>query len=91
MKIVLLENIQAFQIFLLKKILFFKCVEKIILEFKNSKDQILVQEFIKNPNISGVIFTRETNYNSPYYLINYDKSGQTDIITSGKKSSINKK
>ena len=84
MKIVLLENIQAFQIFLLKKNIIFKCVEKIILEFKNSKDQILVQEFIKNPNISGVIFTRETNYNSPYYLINYDKSGQTDIITSGK-------
>ncbi len=59
-------------------------LEKLIHQFKNPKDQVLVQEFINKPEISGVIFTRETNYNSPYYQINYDKSGKTDVITSGK-------
>ena len=36
--------------------------------------------------MSGVIFTREANYNSPYYVINYDTSGKTNIITSGKNN-----
>ena len=36
--------------------------------------------------MSGVIFTREPNYNSPYYIINYDTSGKTNIITSGKNN-----
>lgn len=57
---------------------------KIIKKFDSSKDQILVQEFIEKTEMSGVIFTREPNYNSPYYIINYDTSGKTNIITSGK-------
>ena len=36
--------------------------------------------------MSGVIFTREPNYNFPYYIINYDTSGKTNIITSGKNN-----
>ena len=40
--------------------------EEIIKDFKDSKDQILVQEFISKPQISGVIFTRDINTNSPY-------------------------
>ena len=49
---------------------------KIIKKFDSSKDQILVQEFIEKTKMSGVIFTREPNYNSPYYIINYDTSGK---------------
>ena len=59
---------------------------KITKKFDSSKDQILVQEFIDKTEISGVIFTREPNYNSPYYIINYDTSGKTNIITSGKNN-----
>ena len=58
--------------------------EEIIKSFKDSKDQILVQEFISKPQISGVIFTRDINTNSPYCTINYDTSGKTNLITSGK-------
>lgn len=59
---------------------------KIIKKFDSPKDQIIVQEFIQKTEMSGVIFTREPNYNSPYYIINYDTSGKTDVITSGKNN-----
>ena len=61
-------------------------IERIITKFDNLKDQVLVQEFIEKTELSGVIFTREPNYNSPYYIINYDTSGKTNIITSGKNN-----
>jgi len=61
-------------------------IVKVINKFDSQKDQILVQEFIDKTEMSGVIFTREANYNSPYYVINYDTSGKTNIITSGKNN-----
>ena len=57
---------------------------KLIEKFKNSKDQILIQEFVKNPEIAGVIFSKDKNTNSHYYDINYDESGKSDLVTSGK-------
>ena len=56
----------------------------ILEEFKSPLDQVIVQEFISKPDLSGVIFTRNINNNSPYYFINIDNSGRTDLITSGK-------
>ena len=56
----------------------------ILKEFQNPLDQVIVQEFISNPDLSGVIFTRNINNNAPYYFINIDSSGRTDLITSGK-------
>ena len=53
----------------------------------NSKeDQIIFQNYIFKPEISGVIFTRDINTNAPYYVISYDTSGKTNLITSGKKN-----
>ena len=49
----------------------------------DEKNKVLVQEFIEKPKVSGVIFTRNINDNSPYCTINYDTSGKTDLITSG--------
>ena len=60
------------------------CTEKLIKKLKHQKDQIIVQEYIDKPDLAGVLFTREVNNNSPYYVINYDRSGLTDTITSGK-------
>ena len=58
-------------------------IKKVLKDYKNSLDQILVQKFIIKPDCSGVIFTRTFNTNSPYYVINFDKSGKTNLITSG--------
>lgn len=65
-----------------KKVL--DCIDRLISKFESSNDQILIQEFISNPEFSGVIFTKEANYDSPYYIINYDRSGKTNLVTSGK-------
>ena len=66
-----------------KKNNIFILINKILEDFKNKNDQVLIQEFIEKPELSGVIFTRNINNNSPYYTINFDRSGKTDLITSG--------
>ena len=51
--------------------------------------QVLIQPFINNVKISGVIFTCDLVTGSPYYIINYDdNSGRTDSITSGKINNL---
>ena len=57
----------------------------VLQKLKSPKDEVIFQKYISNPQVSGVIFTRDINTNAPYYVINYDKSGLTDLITSGKK------
>ena len=61
-------------------------IKLIISDFENDIDQIIAQEFISLPDVSGVAFTRNINNNSPYYFLNIDKSGRTDLITSGKSN-----
>jgi choline kinase len=46
-------------------------------------DQVLVQPMVKNVLISGVAFTRTLEQGAPFYIINYDESGDTESITSG--------
>lgn len=48
-------------------------------------DQILVQKSISSVSYSGVIFSSDFRTNSPYISLEYDKSGKTNYITSGKK------
>ena len=67
-----------------------KIIEIFLKQFKSKKDEVIVQELIKNVNYAGVIFTKDSKYNTPYYLINYDKSGRTDLITSGNKNETKK-
>ena len=62
-----------------------KSINSIIKKFKNSNDQIIIQNLIKNTKYAGVIFTRNINNLSPYYIINYDSSGKTDVINLWKK------
>ena len=61
-----------------------KKIIKLIKKFRNNKDQILVQKFVQNPDIAGVIFSKDKTTNSHYYDINYDISKKTNLITSGK-------
>jgi len=65
-----------------------KYINKVIDDFKNKNDQVIVQEFISKPELSGVIFTRNINNNSPYYTINFDRSGFTNLVTSGSFSPL---
>ncbi len=62
------------------------CAEKLFRKLKKNNDQIIFQEFIEETDISGVIFTADINNNSPYFIINYDTSGKTNLITSGQKN-----
>ena len=59
-------------------------------QLKFKKDEVIVQKFINKVNCAGVIFTKDIKFNSPYYLVNYDKSGRTDLVTSGNKNETKK-
>ncbi len=59
-----------------------------VLSYLSNKDSIIVQDYLKNVNIAGVIFTRDHNTGGPYYIINYDKTGKTNLITSGQKNPL---
>ncbi len=59
-------------------------IKKICKKYKKSKDQVLIQELIYKPDLSGVLFTKDKKTNSNYYEISYDSSKRTDLVTSGK-------
>jgi hypothetical protein len=63
-----------------------KIINEFIKQFKKGEDQILVQEFIENVDISGVIFNKDPQTGYPYYIINYDETGKTNLITSGSEN-----
>jgi glycerol-3-phosphate cytidylyltransferase-like family protein/phosphohistidine swiveling domain-containing protein len=64
-------------------------VNKVIGSYNEKKsdymiNQILIQPHTQDVAISGVIFTRGIEDNSPYYVINYDdQTGSTDSVTKG--------
>ena len=66
-------------------------LNKVIKKFNNDDDQIMIQNLISRPDISGVIFTKDKNTNSNYYEISYDYSKKTDLVTSGSFNSSLKK
>ena len=54
---------------------------------RSSDSQVLIQPFVSNVSISGVIFTCDLITGAPYYVINFDDvSGQTDAVTSGRST-----
>lgn len=56
----------------------------------NLHNQVLIQPFIKNVEMSGVVFTQSLESGAPYFTINYDDvSGKTDTITSGSNNEHN--
>lgn len=64
-------------------------LEAAIIEVINSyidcqlDDQVLVQPMVLDVRLSGVAFTRTLEQGAPFYIINYDESGDTESITSG--------
>ena len=54
----------------------------------NEKDEIFVQTMLEQVSMSGVVFSADIDTLSPYYIINYDESGQTDSVTSGSSNDL---
>lgn len=46
-------------------------------------DQVLVQPMVQDVRLSGVAFTRTLEQGAPFYIVNFDESGDTESITSG--------
>lgn len=66
-----------------------QAVDRVVASYSKGGDveddeQILVQAQTENVEASGVVFTRNLESNTPYYLINYDdSSARTDTVTGG--------
>lgn len=53
------------------------------------EDHVLVQEMVESVAVAGVLFTRDIEAGSEYYVINYDDfSGKTDTVTAGGQGKI---
>ena len=51
---------------------------------RDRADQVLVQQQLDDVELSGVMFTRDLTTLAPYFVFNYDQSGRTDSVTSGR-------
>ena len=65
-------------------------LDNFVKQFKKKDDEIIIQEYIEKVDLSGVIFTKDLNHNGPYFQINYDTSGKTNLVTSGSKNKLQK-
>lgn len=58
-------------------------------EYAEGTDQILVQEFLQNVEMAGVVFTCTLESGAPYYRFNFDdKSKSTESVTAGTKADL---
>lgn len=62
-----------------------KAITQVINSYANCQpdDQVLVQPMVQDVRLSGVAFTRTLEHSAPFYIVNYDESGDTESITSG--------
>ena len=51
--------------------------------YKNKKNEVIVQNMVKSVKISGVATSCDKDNFAPYYIINFSKSRDTSKITSG--------
>jgi glutamine kinase len=56
---------------------------------QDERNQILVQPYLEDVTMSGVLFSKNLQTNSPYYTINYDESDDTESVTSGNGKDLN--
>lgn len=63
-------------------------VMRVIASYEDNREdnQVLVQPMLKQVKLCGVAFTIDPNTLGHYYVINYDKTGSTYAVTSGRGS-----
>ena len=72
-----------------KAYLIFNGVEEVIRSYlkegqqKSSYDQVLIQPYLNEISLSGVILTTDQSTKAPYLTVNYERDSGTDGVTSG--------
>ncbi|MDA7591475.1 hypothetical protein N8756_08145, partial [Pseudomonadales bacterium] len=56
---------------------------------QDQNNQILIQPYLENVTMSGVVFSKNLQTCSPYYTVNYDNSDDTEAVTSGNGDNLN--
>lgn len=51
-------------------------------------EEVLIQPLLTDVKACGVLFTANQSDGSEYYVINYDESGRTDVVTSGSSNEL---
>lgn len=51
-------------------------------------DEVLIQPYISNSTLSGVVFTHDPSTGSPYRVFNFSEGSDTTAVTSGKSNSV---
>jgi hypothetical protein len=66
----------------------FDAVVKVFQSYESifDSDEVLIQPYLRHTTRSGVVFTRDPNTNSEYYVINSNIGENTTTITSGSKN-----
>tara|TARA_B110000008_G_scaffold238636_1_gene244959 strand:- start:1479 stop:4460 length:2982 start_codon:yes stop_codon:yes gene_type:complete len=70
-------------------------IETVIESYKKNaqkqdlNNQILIQPYLQNVTMSGVVFSKNLQTSSPYYTVNYDNSNNTESVTSGSGNDLN--
>lgn len=60
-------------------------IEQVISSYDkaDARDEVFIQPMLEDIAICGVAFTADLDTLAPYYIVNYDESGQTDSVTGG--------
>lgn len=68
-----------------------EAIEKVITSYgaRTLLDEVFVQPYLSKVAMAGVAFTRDPNGGGDYFVINYDESGATDLVTSGRSNQLN--
>ena len=68
-----------------------KSIDQVIKSFKKNKnkyDEVFIQPMLQSVQMSGVIFNCDIDTFSPYFVVNYDESGSTNSVTSGRGTNL---
>jgi glutamine kinase len=66
-------------------------IEKVIKSYADTmsdEDEVFIQPMLESVEMAGVVCSTDIDTLSDYYVINYDESGSTDAVTSGKSNDL---